>query len=100
MLQHGDVRLDVQSCASVKDPEDRTLTDYLSRVLAAQTDPTIRWYTGVRSKPLGGPGDRWQVDLRFYGSDTDDTYDMGIRFTMDRVARVIVPASVMCTGTS
>lgn len=100
MLQHGDVPLDASSCASVKDPEDRTLADYLSRVLTVQTDPTIRWYIGVTPKSLRGTGDRWQIDVKFYGSDAGDRYDMGIRFVMDRVTRRITPSTVMCTGTS
>jgi hypothetical protein len=100
MLVHGNLALDKDSCASVKDPEDRTLTDYVSRVLNVQTDRTIRWNIEVTSKAATGGPDRWRIDVKFYGADAGDNYDMGIRFVMDRAKRVIVPSSVKCTGTS
>jgi hypothetical protein len=100
MLVHGNVALDKDSCASVKDPDDRTLTDYVSHVLNVQTDRTIRWNTEVTAKAAGGGPDRWRIDVKFYGADAGDQYDMGVRFVMDRAKRVIVPSSVMCTGTS
>jgi hypothetical protein len=99
MIVHGDVALDPTSCASVKGADDRTLAHYLSTVLAAQTDSSIRWYIAISSKALGTPGDRWQIDVKFYGSDAGDTYDMGLRFVMDRAKKRIEPAA-KCTGTS
>jgi hypothetical protein len=100
MLIHGNVALDKASCDSVKDPEDRTLTDYMSHVLNVQTDRTIGWNIAVGAKAVTGGPDRWQIDVRFYGADPGDNYDMGIRFVMDRANGRITRGSTMCTGTS
>jgi hypothetical protein len=85
------------SCETVKQPGDETLADYLSTVMAAQTDPTIRWRTEVTTKLVKG---LWQVDVNFLGEDASDVYDMGIRFVTNPDRQTITPGSVRCIGTS
>jgi hypothetical protein len=85
------------SCETVKQPGDKTLADYLSTVMAAQTDETIRWQTKVKTAMKKG---RWQVDIEFLGEDPSDVYDKGIRFTLNPDGRTIASGSVFCTGTS
>ena len=85
------------SCASVKQPGDNNLADYLSSVLATQTDPTILWRTEVKSILVKN---RWQVDVRFFGKDPSDVYDMGIRFVTNTAKSTIDPKSISCIGTS
>lgn len=84
----------------MKGPGDKLFADYFSTVLAAQTDPTIKWNTVVTSKTLTGAKARWQVDVKFLGADPGDVYDLGLRFTLDDATRKMDRASISCTGTS
>ncbi len=100
IMANGDVKLSAAKfCDSVKGPEDSTFADYFTTVLVAQTDPDIRWFTEVTSKPLEQPK-RWQVDVKFYGDVSGEAVDKGIRFVVDDVTRQMDRSSVACIGTS
>jgi hypothetical protein len=98
LLDNGSISLAGNaSCKSVKQPGDNNLGDYLSSVLATQTDPTILWRTEVTTVLVK---DRWQVDVRFRGKDQSDVYDMGLRFVTNVTKSTIDPKSISCIGTS
>ncbi len=101
ILANGKISINgASSCDSVKSPGDNSLADYMSTVLANQADPTIGWHIEVTPKALPGVRNRWQVDVKFFGKDQSETYDMGVRFVIDDLTRKMERTSIMCIGTS
>ncbi len=109
ILSNGDVPLtSIPSCKSMGTTfEDRMLLDFLSGVIAFQTEPesqnsleyTVKSFADEKGKLF------WQCDLllNFRAEavgDSDITLaSNGVKFLMPRGSKKLVRRSLMCTGT-
>lgn len=97
---NGDIRLaDAQYCKGEgTDFSDQTILDFLSGVLAYQTETETHNNIKFTFKPEKNKfGEMfWVCDVMFLGGDKDDIWSYGVRFKMRNTDRKMIRRSLMC----
>lgn len=103
IFQNGDVLLSAaKDCQSMKTAaSDRTILDFLSGVLAFQTEANTTNSVEFSFKRETGNLKEiiWVCDVLFRGGDADSPAGNGIRFKMRNADRRLMRESLMCIGT-
>ena len=103
IFMNGDILLSAaKDCQSMKtSPEDRTILDFLSGVLAFQVEPETNNQIEFSFKQERGKRNEiiWVCDLLFRGGDAESPSGNGVRFKMRNADRRLMRESLMCIGT-
>lgn len=103
IFQNGNILLSAATdCSSMKTaPEDKTILDFLTGVLAFQTEANTTNLIEFSFKQETGKAKEiiWVCDVLFRGGDADTPTGNGVRFKMRNADRRLMRESLMCIGT-